>query len=44
MRYFELCDKSVAFAKEIMETEDFKELIRVKNELQASYPELLNRF
>ena len=36
MRYFELCDKSVAFAKEIMETEEFQKLIYYKNEIATT--------
>ena len=44
MRYFELCDKSVAFAKEIMETEEFQKLIYYKNEIAKTIPELVNRF
>ena len=44
MRYFELCEKSVDFAKEIMETEEFKELIRIKEEISLTIPELLENF
>ena len=44
MRYFEVCDKSVAFAKEIMETPEFKELIRIKNEISTAIPNLIERF
>ena len=44
MRYFELCEKSVDFAKEIMETEEFKELLRVKEEISLTIPNLLEDF
>lgn len=44
MRYFELCEKSVGFANEIMETTEFKELIRIKEEMTKSIPNLLEDF
>lgn len=44
MRYFELCDKSVLFAKEVMESPEFKELILVKEEISRTIPDLLENF
>lgn len=44
MRYFELCDKSYMFAKEIMETEEFLELLKVKEAINKTIPELVKEF
>lgn len=44
MRYFELCEKSTLFAKEIMSSNEFVELLRLKEEISKQIPELLERF
>ena len=44
MRYFELCEKSSLFAKEIIDSNDFVELLRLKEEISKSIPELLENF
>ncbi len=44
MRYFELCEKSVGFANEIMESVEFKELLSVKEEIAIKIPKLLEDF
>ena len=44
MRYFELCDKSVMVANEIIASDEFQELIRIKDEMSKSIPLLLERF
>lgn len=44
MRYFELCDKSVLFANEIMETAEFKELMEIKELISTTIPELVSKF
>jgi len=44
MCYFELCEKSVDFAKEIMETAEFKELICLKEKIYSTIPNLLENF
>ena len=44
MRYFELCDKSVAFANEITASDEFKELMRVKEQINDEIPQLVNDF
>ena len=38
MRYFELCEKSVNFAEEIMESPEFKELVNLKEEISLKIP------
>ena len=44
MRYFELCEKSVAFANEIMASDEFVELMKVKEEISKTIPEILDEF
>lgn len=44
MKYFELCDKSYMFAKEIMETEEFVRLLKVKEEINEKIPKLVQEF
>ena len=44
MRYFELCEKSVGFANEIMESTEFKELLSIKEEISIKIPQLLEDF
>ena len=44
MRYFELCDKSVLFANEIMESDEFKELLEIKELIAKTIPEILENF
>jgi cell fate (sporulation/competence/biofilm development) regulator YlbF (YheA/YmcA/DUF963 family) len=44
MRYFELCEKSVGFANEIMESDEFKELLSIKEEIFKKIPKLLDEF
>ena len=44
MRYFELCEKSSLFAKEIMSSNEFVELLRLKEEISKQIPDLLERF
>ena len=44
MRYFELCEKSEKFANEIMETQEFKELLFLKERISKEIPEILEEF
>lgn len=44
MRYFELCDKSYLFAKEIMETVEFQELLVIKERISQEIPQLVKEF
>ena len=44
MRYFELCEKSSLFAKEIIDSPDFVELLRLKEEISKTIPNLLENF
>ena len=44
MRYFELCEKSEKFANEIMETQEFKELLLLKERISKEIPEILEEF
>ena len=44
MRYFELCEKSEKFANDIMESNDFKELLLLKDRISKEIPELLEEF
>ena len=44
MRYFELCDKSVRFANEIMASSEFVELLEVKDKISNSIPDILEEF
>lgn len=44
MRYFELCDKSLAFAQEIMETSEFKELLELKDKINNDASHLVEEF
>jgi cell fate (sporulation/competence/biofilm development) regulator YlbF (YheA/YmcA/DUF963 family) len=44
MRYFELCDKSVAVANEIIAGEEFQELLLLKDKIANSIPDLLENF
>ena len=44
MRYFELCEKSVNFAEEIMESPEFKELVNLKEEISLKIPNLVLEF
>ena len=44
MRYFELCDKSVSFANEVMESAEFKELLEIKEAISKTIPELVENF
>ena len=44
MRYFELCEKSSLFAKEIMSSSEFVELLRLKEEISLTIPNLLEDF
>lgn len=44
MRYFELCEKSINFANEIMKTDEFKRLLEIKKEISEKIPEVLKEF
>ena len=44
MRYFELCEKSVGFAEEIMNSFEFKEMLKIKEEISLKIPNLLEEF
>ena len=44
MRYFELCEKSVSFAEEIMNSLEFKEMLKIKEEISLKIPNLLEEF
>lgn len=44
MRYFELCDKSVLFANEVMESPEFKELQEIKELISTTIVDLLEEF
>lgn len=44
MRYFELCEKSVNFANEIMASSEFKELLEIKEKISKTIPEILDEF
>ena len=44
MRYFELCDKSVLFANEVMESAEFRELLEVKEAISKTIPNLVESF
>ena len=44
MRYFELCEKSSLFAKEIIDSKEFVELLRLKEEISKTIPNLLEDF
>ena len=44
MRYFELCEKSDALALELMSTNEFKELLELKEKINNSIPDLLQNF
>ena len=44
MRYFELCEKSSLFAKEIIDSSEFVELLRLKEEISNNIPDLLENF
>ena len=44
MRYFELCEKSSLFAKEIMASDEFLELLKIKEEISIKIPNLLEDF
>lgn len=44
MRYFELCDKSVAFANEIIKSPEFVELLKIKEEITTTIPLIVEEF
>ena len=44
MRYFELCEKSVNFANEIMASDEFKELLEIKEKISLTIPQILEEF
>ena len=44
MRYFELCDKSVAYANEITSSSEFKELLEIKEQINKEIPKLVEDF
>ena len=44
MRYFELCEKSSLFAKEIIDSNEFQKLLSLKEEISKTIPELLENF
>jgi cell fate (sporulation/competence/biofilm development) regulator YlbF (YheA/YmcA/DUF963 family) len=44
MRYFELCDKSVAFANEITSSSEFLELLSIKKRIEEEIPKLVEEF
>lgn len=44
MHYFKLCDDAHDVAKEIMDSNEFKELLAVKTEINEKLAQLLERF
>ena len=44
MRYFELCEKSSLFAKEIMSSNEFVELLKIQEEISIKIPNLVDDF
>ena len=44
MRYFELCDRSVAYANEITSSNEFKELLELKERINKEIPLLVEAF
>lgn len=44
MYYFKLCDDAHNIAKEIMDSNEFKELMNVKAEINKNIPNLLEKF
>ena len=44
MRYFELCDKSARYAEEIMSSNEFVELLKLKDQISNEIPEILEEF